>query len=418
MRVWCVCRAVWALLGAIVCVSASFAAGGELLLHGDGEDLYAQAMRALSENRLSEARSALAVLIAQEPGTPGEWLDLATLHCSLGDSFEAERLFTEIESRFFPPEAIRQIISLQRAQGCSRPRKPSSVMLRLGRGYDKNANQGASNPYFSIGSGADRLDLVLLPAYLPHSDHFSALSLDAVFPQVFDGAADGFFQIRTRKYDNLSQVDSLSAMAGLERSWRVGGWDMRGGGSVTATSLGGKHYLNQGSLQLQAQPPLELPKGWEFWGFTTAAVQRYPSFSEFDGNLFELGIGGRYSTVRSMFSMNAGVSVDHAVRDRPGRNRSGGFVGAEGKFLLYSDWIGELTAFRQFWHSSDPYSPGVIDVRRRQNTTFFKVGVAIPWDAAQSVHIDYLYSNNAENISLFDYSGYVVQVSWQYRFGR
>ena len=116
--------------------------------------------------------------------------------------------------------------------------------------------------------------------------------------------------------------------------------------------------------------------------------------------------------------MNAGVSVDHAVRDRPGRSRSGGFVGAEWKFLLYSDWIGELTAFRQSWRSSDSYSPGVIDARRRQNTTFFKAGVAIPWDAAQSVHIDYLYSNNAENISLFDYSGYVVQVSWQYRFGR
>ena len=411
-------RAGGVLLG-LFCVCAAFEAeaadgGGQV----DPPDLYVEAMRALSERRVDDARAALLLLIEKQPESPGAWLDLATLRCSLGDAAEAERLFLEIEDRFSPPEAIREVISHQRVSGCSGPQRRYSATLRVGRGFDNNANQGATNPYFSIGSGIDQLSFVLLPEYLPRSDHYSALSFEAHSPDLFSGSVDGFFQFRAREYDNLNKVDSVSMMGGVERGWRIGAWDFRGGGSFTATTLGGNHYLNQGSLQLQSRPPFDLPKGWEFWVFGGGSLLRYPSYSQFDGNLFEMGGAWRFANARSSWSLNVGGMVDRKEGDRPGGSRSGYFAGTEGKFLLPHGCVGEVALLHQSWRSEDVYSPGLIDVRRRQNTSVFKTGVAIPVASGHSIHAEYLYTNNRENISLFEYSGYLIQLSWQYRFGR
>ena len=381
-------------------------------------DYYQEAMQALSEGRIDDARSALAILIANEPDSPGGWLDLATLRCSVGDAAEAERLFQEIELRFAPPPAIVEIIDQQRASGCTGPRlqarAQSSVVL--GRGYDSNANQGVSNPNFSIGSGSNRVDLVVLPAYLPIGDHYWALSANSAVDLPYWEDTTGLLQIQTRNYDVLSQVDSASLLAGVEHAWRSGGWIVRGGVSGSITTLGGNDYLNLGQVQVQAQPPLNLPAGWHYLLATGWSSLSYPSYPEYDGNIFEARNSLRFFTEDGVWQANAGLLFDKQVHQRPGGDRQGYFASLDRRFRLPRGVIAELGWQYQKWQSSEPYSPGLIDVCRKQETQVLRASMTLPLTSNQSILAEYQYTNNRENISLFEYKGQVLQINWQYRW--
>lgn len=383
-------------------------------------DPYQDAMQALSEGRIDDARLALAILITNEPESPGAWLDLATLRCSVGDAAEAERLFAEIEDRFSPPAAIREIINQQRAMGCGglKSQVQTQSLVRFGRGYDSNANQGVSNPNFSIGSGSNRVDLVVLPAYLPASDRYFALSADYLSDIALLGNATGLLQFRVRQYDRLSAVDSASLMAGVERAWQSGDWRLRGVVSAGATTLGGNPYLNQGQLQIQAQPPLGLPAGWQFVLVGGWSYLFYPSFHDFNGNIFEARGSLRHFTENGGWQASAGVLSDQQVNQRPGGDRKGYFASLDGRFRLEQGTIVELGWQHQQWQASDIYSPGLIDLRRKQDTQVFRASLTIPLAANQAILAEYQYTNNGENISIFEYKGQLIQLSWQYQWGK
>jgi hypothetical protein len=414
MRRWF--RAGFALFGSFLIGSAS----AETLSSARPADHYQEAMQALSEGRIDDARTALAILIENEPDNPGAWLDLATLRCSVGDAAEAERLFEEIESRFSPPPAIIEIINQQRAMGCAgrKNRAPAQSLVRLGRGYDGNANQGVSNPNFSIGSGSNRVDLVVLPAYLPASDHYSALSVDYLSDLPGLDSTSGLVQFRARKYDRLSAVDSASVMAGVERSWRSGDWRLRGVASAGVTTLGGSPYLNQGQLQIQAQPPVSLPAGWQFTLVGGWSYLFYPSFHEYNGNVFEARSALRFYTENGGWQASAGALLDQQVNQRPGGDRRGYFASIDGRFRLQQWGLAELGWQHQQWQASTIFSPGLIDLRRKQDTQVLRASLTIPLATNHSLLAEYQYTNNRENISIFEYKGQLIQLSWQYQLGK
>lgn len=414
MRRWL--RAGFALLGALLIGSASADPASSLR----PSDPYQQAMQALSEGRVGDAKSALAILIANEPDSPGAWLDLATLRCSVGDAAEAERLFQEIENRFSPPAAIMEIINQQRAMGCAGLKKQSHAqsLVRFGRGYDSNANQGVSNPNFSIGSGSNRVDLVVLPAYLPASDRYSSLSVDYLSDiSVLDNTT-GLLQFRARKYDRLSEVDSASLVAGVERGWNFGDWRLRGVASAGVTTLGGNPYLNQGQVQIQAQPPLVLPAGWQFVFVGGWSYLFYPSFHEFNGNIFEARGALRYYTENGGWQASAGALSDRQINQRPGGDRRGYFASLDGRFRVQQWGLAELGWQHQQWQASDIYSPGLIDLRRKQDTQVIRASLTIPLAPNHALLAEYQYTNNRENISIFEYEGQLIQLSWQYQWGK
>ena len=142
-------------------------------------DPYSEAMLAISQGRLNDAQALLTTLVRDQPRHAGAWLDLAMLYCASAKADEAERLFQEIEQDFQPPPAIREVIARQRLAGCHGWQAKRDVTVRLSRGAESNANQGASNPIFSFGSGLSQVDLTLLPAYLPQADRYSNLYLEA-----------------------------------------------------------------------------------------------------------------------------------------------------------------------------------------------------------------------------------------------
>lgn len=379
------------------------------------QDLYLDAMRALSEGRANDASDTLTRMLEQEPQHAGAWLDLAIIQCQLGYTKEAERLFQAIESRFAPPPGIMEVIHSHRAKGCKKP-SSDSFSLMLGRGNDSNVNQGASNPNFSTGSGSSRIDLVLLPAYLPQQDQYTLLSSN--YARNLNVAGDvGYVQFRARQNDSLTQYDTTSLLLGLEHPWRWGSWSGRTGGSMSLLTLGSQLYQKQVQWQTRLFPSLSsLPSDkMQFSVLGSLAHSAYSRLSNFDSNTLELSGQLAYQGGKSHTVANLGVLYDRGEAGRPGGNRQGWFASLQNQLKINDTLRAEFGWTQQNWLSQSAYSPGLIDQIRHQNSQLLRAALVIPLQAQHSLQIEWKEVRNHENISILQYNSRLLQVSWQWQ---
>jgi hypothetical protein len=377
-------------------------------------DIYQNAMQAISEGRYTNARTLLDQLASQEPENAGAWLDIATLHCSMGNKAQAEALFTEIEKRFAPPASIREVMADQLTTDCKPPKLASFTRLRLGRGVDTNANQGASNPNFSFGSGGNVVNLILSPEFTPKRDTFTALSTE--FAQVLSLEETlGFVHLQARQYDSLSKYDMTSLAVGVEKPWYLDSWSLRGTGTLSLMTLGGQTYQRQSQLQLLLTPPLTLPAGLTLGLLNSWTNVTYPTLSGFDSYLWESRGQLTYKTAKTVVQANAGYAFDKGSDLRPGNDRRGAVAGVSGQKLLGSNVLGELGWSYQQWNGSRAYSPSLIDTQRQQETQLLRLALTYPVAPQHALHLEYKDVRNKENISLFTYKGKMLQLSWEWR---
>lgn len=378
------------------------------------QDLYLDAMRAIAEGRQSDASNALTHLIEREPHHAGAWLDLAIIQCQLGHANEAERLFHAIESRFSPPPGILEVISKHRTQGCAGSRPHSRLSIGAGRGVNSNVNQGTSNSYFSVGSGDYRVDLQLLPEYLPQRDNFTTLSTEYMRELAPDGSL-GFVQFQTYQNDTLSHFNTSSLIVGLEHPWRFDNWHIRGTGILAVLGLGGQLYQKQTQIQARISPPLPLPDRLQFSMVTSLTQVEYPTQNKFDAYTWETRGVLTYRTEQSLAQAALANLTDKATADRPGGDRQGWSVNLQGHTRLAENVFGELGWSRQTWLSQSAYSPGLIDQIRHQKTQVLKGTLIFPVTNQQAIHLDWREVQNVENITLFQYNSYLLQASWQWQ---
>lgn len=379
------------------------------------QELYLEAMRFLSEGRKNDASDALKRMIEVAPQHAGAWLDLAIIQCELGNAAEAERLFQTIESRFSPPPGILEVIARNRATGCKGWQARNQFSVTLGRGMDSNVNQGASNPFFSIGSGSSRMDLELLPEYLPQRDQYTLLSTDYSRDLTPDGTT-GFAQFRARQNDSLSRYNTQSLFMGVEHPWRLGSWGIRSVGALGFLNLGGRLYQKQAQLQMRVTPPLALRKGFQFTTQASASYVDYSTLVNFNSTTWELSSLLSYTNDRTQFQTSAGYMFDNGAAGRLGGDRHGWFATLQNRTRLYENIVAEAGFTQQRWRSQTPYSPGLIDEIRYQNTQLFRAGVIIPLKKPQqALHIEWRQVRNNENISVFQYNSRLLQISWQWQ---
>lgn len=375
------------------------------------EDLYLDAMQAIDEGRRDDAGKMLTQLIGKGPVHAGEWLDLALLHCALGHAADAEDLFQEIERRFAPPAGILEIISQQRIQGCASWQPHSQKSLMVGRGHDRNVNQGASNPLFSIG-GSEPLEL--LPEYLPQADSYSVFSADYTRDLSQNGDY-GFVQLAVRQNDHLSAYNTISGYVGAEHPWRWGRWRMSGNVLLGALTLGGFLYQEQSQVQLRVNPPLPLPAGWDVGFLGGFSHMNYKTLSNFDSNTAELRTTLSYSGEQRRAQYSIAYLDDHAVGDRPGGDRHGWASDLYARGVLYDKLEAVVDWTRQTWQGQSAYSPGLIDDVRHQNTTVVRTTLSYPVSKRSSLELEWRYVRNQENISLFEYGNHQIQLNWRWR---
>jgi len=377
---------------------------------------YLDAMQSLAEGRYEQAREIMQQLIADEPNNAGAWLDLAILQCSLGRTREANLLFDAIETRFSPPPAILAVIDLQRAQGCVETPTKQIGRFRLLRGYDTNVNQGASNPNFSLGSGAGLTQLAISPEYLPKKDAYYALSGEYARDLSSSGTF-GFVQILARKYDDLSRYDLNSLIAGVEHPWRYADWELRGTASLGFITLGGKLYQRLSRLEFLLVPPLTLPDNWSFGIVGGLSHIGYPTLTGFNSLLPEVRGQLTYKTSDILVQAAAGYVYDQGSSERPGGDRNGTLFSLTGRARIAGNVFGEASWTDQYWRGERPYSPGLIDQNRRQHSQVLRTAVVFPISAEHAVHVEFREIQNRENISLFQYQERIFQIGWQWQPG-
>ncbi|TFW02470.1 tetratricopeptide repeat protein [Oxalobacteraceae bacterium OM1] len=376
-------------------------------------DLYIDAMRSLSEGRQNDASEALTRMIQQEPQHAGAWLDLAIIQCELGHAAEAEQLFRTIETRFAPPPVIVEVINKLRTQGCKGWEPRVNMSVAIARGVDSNVNQGASNPNFTFGTGESQFTLELLPEYLPRSDHYTALSADYIRDLNANGTI-GFLQARLQQNDTLSAYNTSSLAAGVEHPLRLGTWSARGTGVLAALGLGGRLYQRQAQLQMRLTPPLPLPSTLQFSMLGGLSRMEYATLTGYNSNTWELRGLLTYRTSETQAQASAGYLVDRGSTLRPGGDRTGWFNNLGVRTQLPYDFTGELAWTRQTWEAESFYSPGLIDVKRRQETQVLRGVLSYPLSPYQTVNFELRGVRNAENISLFQYNSRQIQVNWQW----
>lgn len=382
-------------------------------------DFYAQALRAIGDGRRDKATAYLERLeakVGNDPsqGNPGDWLDLAMLHCALGNDTQALRLFDIVEREFAPPPALLDIIAQQRSRGCYRWKPFRQWSVTAGRGHDSNVNQGASSPVFELGGGPA---LELLPEYLPHADSYTTVSADYM-ADLSEAGDVVFAQMYTRQHDSMDAFNTISLYAGIDHPWRLGDWRVRGTATVGALWLDNAVYHRQGQLQLRVTPPLRLPPNMEFSMLAGASRLSYNLLSNFDSVTTELRGILRYRTERWQGQISAAVLNDHALSTRPGGDRRGWNAMLFGRTALGNKLDGELDLSRQEWRGSSAYSPGLIDATRHQRTLAARAAVIYPLGGGHSVQLEVRRVRNHENISLFKYDSTQALLSWNWRDGR
>ncbi|MBJ7313305.1 tetratricopeptide repeat protein [Rugamonas sp. CCM 8940] len=378
-------------------------------------DLYLEAMQAIAEGRNNDASSTLARMLAYGPRHAGEWLDLALLQCALGHADEAEQLFQHIETRFDPPQGIRDIIVQQRQQGCAQWRAQRQWSLNLARGHERNVNQGVNLDTYNI--GGDGRDYELEARYRPQADRYTTVALDLMSDLTQNGDL-GFVQLYARHYDRMDEYNTISLFAGADHPWRYRHWRLRTSALVGALSLGGRLYQAQGQLQLRVTLPLALPPSLEVSVLGGLSHVNYRTLSDFDSNISELRGMLAYRREARQAQLSLGWLNDHAVSARPGGNRAGWSLGLYGRLPLGRQFEGELDLTRQHWVGSNVYSPGLIDQLRRQDNTTLRAALSYPLGTSSALQLEWRQVRNRENIPIFQYDNKVLQLSWRWHGGR
>lgn len=376
--------------------------------------MYLDALRAISEYRHEEAKAILMQLIEREPQHAGAWLDLAIIHCELENKEEAERLFRIMIERFSPPQPILEVIAKQQAQGCAGHVREKYASVLIERGYESNVNQGPSNPNFSLDSGSTRVELQLLPEYLPKADSFTALSMNGARGLNSNGTS-GFVQFRLRHYDALSAFNTVAVAAGIDRPWWIYGWGVRTTGMVSLLTLGDQLYQKQGIIQLRLTPSLALPNNMRLSVIGGLTKVQYPTLSNYDASTWELRSLLSYDSDVFHAQGSVGYLSDRAIAARPGGHRHGFIGNASIRRQLFRQYEAELKWSRQIWQNESAYSPGLIDLTRRQDIQVLRATLIWPVRNLQTMRLEFRATNNRENISILEYDSKSIQLSWQWQ---
>ena len=382
------------------------------------QGMYQDALQAIAEGRRNDASDELRRLIDRQPQHAGAYLDLALTQCAIGHGDEAERLFAQIETEFLvekPNPALLQLIAEARETGCNHWQPQSALSVTVGRGVDQNVNQGASKSNYLMDTPSGTVEYALSSDFLPHHDQYTMLAADYTRELTTNGTV-GFVQFLGRRNDNLHRYDSAALYAGLDKPWRFGHWTLHTSGSLGTVTLGGHAYQHQYQAQARIGPPLPLPQSTQFNLLLGATHTAFLTLENFDSTTYELR--GLFSYRKDALAVNASLGRldDRAGELRPGGTRAGWYGNLAVRRVLKGPLTGELAYTAQTWRGSSVYSPGLIDIVRRQVTQALRATLGYPLTRNQTLQLEGRLVRNRENISVFQYNNRQLQLSWQWQY--
>lgn len=369
---------------------------------------------------LAAAAASAQVLDAEEEalsakGIAGEILDTAVDHCRRGERSQAMALFEAIRDQLDPPPAILRLIDDLEATGCSRGPATvagSGLRLQVGGGWDSNVSQGITARSLVVGSGENAIELPLDASYQPRASAFAQAAVD----YSLDLPASGLnlqMGLGHRKNASERAFDLTTAFAAASREFRIRSGVLRAQLELGEVWLGGQHYQRTRAAGLQ-------------WLWTTARGTWLASWSAVDvdyltqrtqnsllqdaGLLFERRID-------AALSVNAGLSAqyDRAKDTRPGGDRRGLQVQV-GAFIQTSGWRFKPQLTYSRWLSADVFSPGLIDVRRRNASTQVLLQAEKPLAPRSSLVLEWRGRWSRDSVVLYSYRAQAFTANLVHRF--
>jgi hypothetical protein len=341
----------------------------------------------------------------------GEILDFALDACRRGEVRRAMALFKAIREQLDPPQRLLDVIIGYERSGCLVPdRLLDSWGMQLGVGWDSNVSQGISARSMTLGSGLNAVELELGDVYQPKPSAYSVLGMDRRFKLGTHGIAQVAFQHRDNPSVPALDVTNLAATAAFPFIW--GDRPGRVQAEVSQAWLGGSHYQQATSAVVQWL----LNGGTQPWIFNFATTRStYFAQPSQDAQQTEVGIW-REKQIDPTWGVFGGVSAhfDQARNLRPGGSRSGWHYQL-GATVGWSEWKIQPRLSVLRWHSSDVFSPGLIDVVRMHNLTQLALQMSRPVSQGQKVVIDWRIRNARDTVPLFSYQGQSLAVYWQFQ---
>lgn len=378
-------------------------------------DLYTRALQAMAAGQLEAAESDLERLVLLEPERAGAWLDLALVKCAQGQAAPAQALLTLVESRFSPPDAARGVIQSTRARGCSRADSGQSPWsLRWARGADSNVNQGTPNLSLDVPSALGPMTLSLTDDYLPKADQWTALSA-AWSDGLWGGQVLALASVQLRKFDALKSFDQGALTLGMEYPFDWAGWNWRGALMSGWSTLGDSPYQRLDRLQVQALRSVNGAKNW-VGGFSVGwTALHYLNVGGFDADILEARAIVRYDGGPFQHHASLGASYDRGQAQRPGRDRQGASAIVGLRAPAGGGIVADLALSLQAWEGSAAYFPGLIDVRRHQETLAARMSLTVPIASRHNLRIELSSVRNEDNVPIFTFNSRQVNLAWEWQ---
>ena len=157
---------------------------------GQAEEAYEQFLQSNSSQSGAPLLKALQTFVEQWPSHAGAMLDLALLHCELGDWQAMDQQFQALQRQLSLPAGIAELIQLQRQKGCS-PQSANSLegapnqwLWEASLGYSSNANLATDRRQVVFAPDAPLASLDLADTSMQQADSFGLFGLSGQGPLI------------------------------------------------------------------------------------------------------------------------------------------------------------------------------------------------------------------------------------------
>jgi hypothetical protein len=432
---------------ATIVLAAAAASGPVAAQAPAAQEAYQAGIKALSEHRFADARTALLEAVRVDPSFAGAWLDLAIATEADGDPVQAEEFLDILEARFQLPPTIAAGVAQLRAQIHGRAATLATNEWRwthqaqVAAGHDSNANSGLALPDLTLTLPGGAVVLPVGPAQLPRPDNYVVTSFNV---EALRKAGEGEWQLtggararanaQVHAYDT-TELQAGAAYIGSRPAWN-GAWAQvfpgpwRAGLSAQQLTLGGTPLLETVSATavhawtgFTCGPQAGVEFGW----------RKFPSTRNLDSNIGWLSGSAMCSTpflgARSSVTLQAKLGRENArhafesALGRPGNDtRHLDFTVLE-RWTRAGPWGPERLEAQLTWASANDtagYSPLLASnaARRVQRTSVgFAYNLPLPpfawagddWSLTASAQAFW----QSSNLEIFRVNGRVLQITLQ-----
>jgi len=397
---------------------------------------YQRAIRSLSSGNYSQAQLLLERITVDVPQHAGAWLDLALLHCQLGEVEKAELIYQRIEQDLQTPASILQVINKMRSQGCKFELKWIK-QAHAGLGHSSNVNFAPSDGVIRFAGTAPFSELILSPGNRPRSDHFILAEMQTLLPanlkNVWGAQWQGLLQYK--KYQQESDQNILTLAIGARWSGFLGpllknsdsltspeSWEA--GFQFNRTHIGSTPYENSlfawATLWSKEQQEwLESKRNWRWGAEWNLSHYQYLQSSNYDALRFDFKLRQQWKLQTKhalhLFGFSLGPALDRAQSDRPGGDR----YGYTGLIEWDARWHPQHQTVAYLQHQS-------LKDKAPYNTTFFGSQARLPKSTLivlrqnyrisleHQIYAQYSRQITKDTINLFSYENqsFILGYSW------